>query len=67
MTLAARSILNLHINMLLAANERWGYSQGPLNRPVRLPAVTELSEALPVPAPRGSEWIAAYRRWAGGQ
>jgi hypothetical protein len=22
---------------------------------------------LPVPAPPGSEWIAAYRRWAGGQ
>jgi hypothetical protein len=116
-----------------------GYFQGRLNRPVRLPAVTELSEAelveraivdaygddeqltglytmindnltlpftttvlgveadvvrvdltdsgivaicargadrqaisildlgLPVPAPPGSEWIAAYRHWAGGQ
>ena len=22
---------------------------------------------LPVPPPPGSEWIAAYRRWAGGQ
>lgn len=22
---------------------------------------------LPVPPPAGSEWIAAYRRWAGGQ
>jgi hypothetical protein len=22
---------------------------------------------LPVPAPPGSEWIAAYRHWAGGQ
>jgi Calcium binding len=120
----------------------WACFQGPLNRPLRLPAVTELSEAeldelveqaivdaygeeeqmvglytmldehlalpftttvlgveadvvrvdvtdsgivaicargaerqaipildlrLPVPPPVGWEWIAAYRRWAGGQ
>jgi Calcium binding len=123
-------------------DECWVYFLGPLNQPLRLPAVTELSEAeldalveqaivdaygddeqlvgfytmiddnlalpftttvlgveadvvrvdvtdsgivalcargavrqaipildlrLPVPAPPGSEWIAAYRRWAGGQ
>jgi hypothetical protein len=30
-------------------------------------AIPILDLRLPVPPPRGSEWIAAYRRWAGGQ
>ena len=30
-------------------------------------AIPILDLRLPVPAPPGSEWIAAYRRWAGGQ
>ncbi len=29
-------------------------------------AIPILDLLLPVPAPVGSEWIAAYRRWAGG-
>lgn len=32
--------------------------------PIPIP-ILDLS--LPVPPPPGSEWIAAYRRWAGGQ
>ena len=27
----------------------------------------QMAGSLPVPAPPGSKWIAAYRRWAGGQ
>ena len=30
-------------------------------------AIPILDLRLPVPPPAGSEWIAAYRRWAGGQ
>ena len=30
-------------------------------------AIPILDLPLPVPLPPGSEWIAAYRRWAGGQ
>jgi Calcium binding len=30
-------------------------------------AISILDLRLPVPAPPGSEWIAAYRRWAAGQ
>jgi Calcium binding len=30
-------------------------------------AIPILDLPLPVPPPPGSEWIAAYRRWAGGQ
>ena len=30
-------------------------------------AIPILDLRLPVPPPPGSEWIAAYRRWAGGQ
>lgn len=30
-------------------------------------AIPVLDLPLPVPPPPGSEWIAAYRRWAGGQ
>ena len=30
-------------------------------------AIPILDLLLPVSAPPGSEWIAAYRRWAGGQ
>jgi hypothetical protein len=30
-------------------------------------AISILDLRLPVPPPCGSEWIAAYRRWAGGQ
>jgi hypothetical protein len=30
-------------------------------------AISILDLRLPVPPPPGSEWIAAYRRWAGGQ
>ena len=30
-------------------------------------AIPILDLMLPVPPPPGSEWIAAYRRWAGGQ
>ena len=30
-------------------------------------AIPILNLRLPIPPPRGSEWIAAYRRWAAGQ
>lgn len=30
-------------------------------------AIPILDLRLPVPPPLGAEWIAAYRRWAGGQ
>lgn len=30
-------------------------------------AISILDLPLPAPPPRGSEWIAAYRHWAGGQ
>ena len=30
-------------------------------------AIPILDLPLPVPPPHGSEWIAAYRHWAGGQ
>ena len=30
-------------------------------------AIPILDLRLPLPPPPGSEWIAAYRRWAGGQ
>lgn len=30
-------------------------------------AIQILDLRLPVPPPPGAEWIAAYRRWAGGQ
>lgn len=30
-------------------------------------AIPILDLVLPVPPPPGSEWITAYRRWAGGQ
>jgi len=29
-------------------------------------AISVLDLTLPEPPPKGSEWIAAYRRWAGG-